>query len=72
MVREREDGLIVGMKSISAHMGINAVTLKKLINDEGFPAVKIIGTWFSERGLISLWVRGKIEARGRQDEKNDK
>ena len=51
------------MKSICQHMERSEATVLKLIRDESFPAVKIGGIWESDTMEITVWRRGKIQAR---------
>jgi hypothetical protein len=71
VVSDKCDG-IIGLKSISAYLGVDNITLKKYISNENFPAVKILGTWFSEKSLINEWIRGKVRAGQGQGENMDK
>ena len=66
-----DENNIIGMKSLCAHMGLNTHTMRKLIQTEGFPAAKVMGTWYSEKSLISDWVRSKVRE-GCQGKNRDK
>jgi hypothetical protein len=48
------------MKMISQFMSLGEAVLLKLIRTEGFPAKKILGTWFSCPEAIQDWIRGKV------------
>ena len=54
-----------GMKEICQYCGRSEATILRLIRDEGFPAVKIGGSWESDREEITTWRREKIRARKR-------
>ncbi|SDO95451.1 hypothetical protein SAMN05660330_01421 [Desulforhopalus singaporensis] len=51
---------LVGMKAICNHMGQSETTVLKLIRQEGFPAVKVCGTWNSDSSEIEAWRKDKI------------
>lgn len=51
---------LVGLKEIAAFYGCSQKRILELIRSESFPAVKICGTWESDKALIEKWRRKKI------------
>lgn len=49
-----------GMKQIVDHMKRSEATVLKLIREEGFPAVKIAGSWESTTEQIEKWRELKV------------
>ena len=49
-----------GMKAICNYAGKSENTLRKLIQDEGFPAKKVGGEWMSDTGLVDAWRLEKV------------
>ena len=52
-----------GMKAICNYAGKSENTLRKLIQDEGFPAKKVGGEWMSDTGLVDAWRLRVLAAR---------
>ena len=53
-----------GLKEIAAYYRCSENKVLALIRTEGFPAVKIGGTWESDKILINKWHRRQIEMSG--------
>ena len=50
-----------GMEQICDYFGRGEASVLKLIREEGFPAVKIAGTWESKKDIIDDWRDSKIK-----------
>ena len=48
-----------GTEKIAQHLKISPRTVKKYINQRGFPATRIGGTYYSSELLIDQWIRNQ-------------
>ena len=53
---ERSEKLLVQMKDIVDFTGISENTIKKMIDQVGFPARLLNGTWYSHTDAIEDWM----------------
>lgn len=68
MIRRIPDGDgLRSMDEICAFCSYSEATVKELIAESGFPAVKIGGTWESSKMLVEEWRRNHIRAKLGQD-----
>jgi len=51
-----------GMKEITRYCNRSESTILKWIRVCGFPAVKILGSWESDKDLIDKWRQNQIES----------
>lgn len=56
---------LVGRKEISGFVGRSWHTIRRWIDEDGFPAVKIDGVWESHADLVEEWRKGVIGNRDR-------
>jgi hypothetical protein len=60
VVTLKDDGVLTGLKEICCYVNRTRGTVLRLVRDEGLPAEKIQGVWYSDRALIVAWMRGRI------------
>lgn len=58
---KKNEKMLLTMDEICTYTGRNERTIKKWVNDEGFPAIKKDGRWESNTDLIDSHLRQRIE-----------
>ena len=53
---------LVGLKALSSYMNKNEKTIRRLLKNGSFPAVKIGGEWTSDTLVIDTWLRKQVES----------
>lgn len=53
---------LIGLEEICAYARRSEATVRKMIQENGFPAAKIHGTWESDKTLIDQWKQRLITA----------
>lgn len=59
MVRP-EDTQLVGLGEIAGYMRLCIRTVRRLIVQEGLPATRIAGVWYSDTELIAAWLKDRM------------
>ncbi len=54
---------LCGLKQIATYLGKSENSVRRLIREEDFPAVKIGGEWTSDMQEITRWRRQRIRRR---------
>ncbi len=56
MAVEKSKKLLVQMQDIEDFTGISSETIKRMVDQVGFPARKLNGTWYSSTDAIEQWM----------------
>lgn len=57
---KKNEKMLLTMDEICTYAGRNKRTIKRLIKEEGFPAIKTDGRWESNTDLIDSYQRERI------------
>ena len=61
-MQEEMGKLLIGMDAIEDYTGRNKRTIRKWVEQNNFPAIKIDGRWESNTALIDQWRLRRIKA----------